>query len=367
MKNGRVVIVGAGVAGLACALACARAGAQVQVLEARAAATQVPAHVDVVPNLLRDLAQLGVAEACVRRGFAYSGLAVVDEHGAEAFSLPTHALAGPRLPPAAGIALDDLLDVLATAAVQHGATLHRGCAARAVDAVRGCVRCDDGQAFEADLIVLATGAESSLVRAVFGANPPGALRHTWWHALLPRPLGLDRTTWMAGSLARRLLLVPLDMARAGVAVVGPVPTGEAADARALMRMLQAWGALPRRIAEAIRPAQPVALRDISSALRDAPWHRGAVLCVGAAAHAVAPAFGQASALALEDAVVLGELLGAGLDRATMLERFSERRVPRAQQLHALTERASRWMTHPEPATDLMQLAGDVAALVAQPA
>jgi hypothetical protein len=25
------------------------------------------------------------------------------------------------------------------------------------------------------------------------------------------------------------------------------------------------------------------------------------------------------------------------------------------------------MTHPEPATDLMQLAGDVAALVAQPA
>jgi 2-polyprenyl-6-methoxyphenol hydroxylase-like FAD-dependent oxidoreductase len=82
---------------------------------------------------------------------------------------------------------------------------------------------------------------------------------------------------------------------------------------------------------------------------------------------VAPAFGQASALALEDAVVLGELLRAGLERAELLQRFGARRLPRVQQLHALTERASRWMTHPEPATDLMQLAGEVAALAAQPA
>ena len=97
---GGVVVVGAGVAGLSCALACARTGARVTVLEARTAPVAVPAHIDIVPNLLRDLARLGVAQDCVQRGFAYSGLAVVDEHGDEGFRLPTESLAGPQLPPA---------------------------------------------------------------------------------------------------------------------------------------------------------------------------------------------------------------------------------------------------------------------------
>lgn len=54
----RVVVVGGGIAGLRCALACVRAGAQVDQLEARASAAVQPARTDVVPNLLRDLAQL---------------------------------------------------------------------------------------------------------------------------------------------------------------------------------------------------------------------------------------------------------------------------------------------------------------------
>lgn len=366
-KARRILVVGAGVAGLACALAAARSGAQVEVLEARAAAAaSVPAHVDVVPNLLRDLARLGVAEDCVRRGFAYSGLAVVDEHGDEAFRLPTQRLAAAPLPPAAGIALNDFLDVLASAAAQAGATLRHGCAVRNVDPATGHVVDERGHVFKGDLVVLATGAESALVRELFGPQPPRTL-HAWWHALLPRPQGLDRSTWMAGSPGRRLLLVPIGMSRAGVAVAAATPPAEPADAKALASLLNSWGALPRRIAQAIDPAQPTALRRVSSALREAPWHRGAVLCVGAAAHAVAPAFGQSAAQGLEDALVLGELLHEGLAREPLLQRFTQRRLPRARQLHALTERAAHWMVQPEPATDLVQVADDIAALVAQPA
>lgn len=362
----RIVIVGAGVAGLATALACAQAGAQVQVLESRAAVPQVPAHVDLVPSLLRDLSRLGAAEACVRRGFAYNELAVVDEHGDEGLRLPTPRLVGPQLPPAAGLALDDLLAVLAEAAARAGARLQRGCEVRSVDPDAGQVFAD-GQVAEADLIVLAAGAESPLVTALFGPMPGGAMRHAWWHALLPRPAGLDRSTWMAGSLGRRLLLVPIGMSRAGVAVVCSAAVDGPADGRALARLLGSWGALPRRIAEMIEPAAPTALRHVASALREPPWHLGAVLCVGAAAHAIAPPFGQAAAQALEDAVVLGELVAAGLERPQLLQRFMHRRAARVQRLHALTERAAHWMLHPEPATDLVRIAGEIGALVAEPA
>jgi 2-polyprenyl-6-methoxyphenol hydroxylase-like FAD-dependent oxidoreductase len=362
----RIVVVGAGIAGLSAALACVQAGARVEVIEARASVPHVPAHIDLVPSLLRDLSRLGAAEGCVRRGFAYNELAVVDEHGDEGLRLPTPRLVGPQLPPAAGLALDDLLAVLAEAAERAGAMLRRGCDVRSVEPEAGRVHVD-GQVADADLVVLATGAESPLAASLFGPLRSSAMPQAWWHALLPRPAGLDRSTWMAGSLGRRLLLVPIGMSRAGVAVVGPGAVPGPVDGRALAALLGSWGALPRRIAEMIDPAAPIALRHVASALREPPWHRGAVLCVGAAAHAIAPPFGQAAAQALEDAVVLGELVAAGLERPLLLQRFMQRRAARVQHLHALTDRAARWMLHPEPATDLMQIAAEIGALVAQPA
>lgn len=363
----RVVVVGAGVSGLACTLACARAGMQVDLLEARAAVLRAPAHIDLVPNLLRELARLGVAQACVQRGFAYTGVAVVNEHGDEAFRLPTPHLAGQPLPPAAGIAHDALIDVLCEAAVQAGARLHRGMPVQSVDAQHGRVSVGSGRVFDADLVLLATGAESPLVAAMFGAVQPTGMQHSWWHTLLARPAWLERSTWMAGSVGRRLFLVPVGMTHAGLAVVTEAAPQGPVDAGALKRMLNDWGALPRRIAAALEPSAPTTLRRVASSLREAPWCRGAVLCVGAAAHAIAPPFGQSAAQALEDAVVLGELLARDHDRAPLLQAFGERRMARVGELHALVEQGARWLARPEPGTDLMDLGRRIDAIVARTA
>jgi 2-polyprenyl-6-methoxyphenol hydroxylase-like FAD-dependent oxidoreductase len=363
----RVVIVGAGVAGLSCALACARAGGQVQVLEARPALTGTPAHLEIVPNLLRDLARLGVAEDCVRRGFAYNGVAVVDEWGQAGFEVPTPTLAGDGLPPAAGIAYDDFLDVLRTRAAAAGAVVDLGRRVSAVEPASGRVVTAEGQQLDADLVVLATGPESPLVQAHFGTATRTAPLQTWWHALLPRPAALDRATWMAGLPGRRLLLVPIGMSRAGVAVIRTSEVAEGTHGSALLETLARWGELPRRLAALMTADTPTVLRPVSGALLDAPWYRGALLCAGASAHAVAPPFGQSAAQAVEDALVLGELMSAGLQRAALLERFMQRRGERARHVHALTTRAARWIAQPEPATDLIGVARELTHLVAQPA
>ena len=363
----RVVVVGAGIAGLACALACARAGVQVDVLEARAAVLRAPAHIDVVPNLLRELAQLGVAQTCVQRGFAYAGVAVLDEHGDEQLRLPTPHLAGQQLPPAAGITHDALIDVLCEAAVAAGVTLHHATPVRSVDVQHAQLTAASGRIFEADLVLLATGAESPLVSAALGVAQPEGTQHTWWHTLLPRPAWLDRSTWMSGSVGRRLFLVPVGMKHAGLAVVTEAAPRGPADAGALRRLLNKWGALPRRIAAALDPAAPTTLRRVTSSLRDAPWCRGGVLCVGAAAHAIAPPFGQSAAQAFEDAVVLGNLLGRAPEREALLQQFGQRRTARVHELHALVEQGARWLARPEPATDLLALGRRIDAIVARPA
>jgi FAD-dependent urate hydroxylase len=75
------------------------------------------------------------------------------------------------------------------------------------------------------------------------------------------------------------------------------------------------------------------------------WSRGPVLLVGDAAHATSPTLAQGAAMALEDAVVLGEVLGevlrAGGEVPAALTAYERRRRPRTDRLHARTREADR--------------------------
>lgn len=367
MTRRRIVVVGAGVAGLSCALACAVAGASVVVLDEQAMAPALPAHIEVGPGLLRDLNRLCIAHECVRRGFVYNGLSVVDEDGAEALLLPTPRLAGDLLPPAVGIGYGDFIDTLEGAAKRAGVDIRRGTRVRQVEPLTGQVVTDRGERVQGDLVVVAAGVGSPLVSSVFGAPATGIHHEAWWHTTMARPEGLDRPVWMAGQSGRRLLVVPISMTRAGLAVVRTSEVRAVGSGVDLAATLRAWGSFPRRIAASIDPQGPTVLRDVSAALLDPPWHRDTVLLAGASAHAIAPPFGQPAALSIEDAVVLGELVRSGLHRVELLQRFMERRSPRVARIHALTSRAARWLSSPDPAADLAALGEQIQYLVAEPA
>ena len=160
----RIAVVGAGLAGLACALAASLAGAAVEVFEAAAAPADPPAHVDLVPNLWRDLVALGVGNDCLREGFAYQGTALADGEGTPTIVWATPALAGPRWPAAVGMRCGRLMRVLADAARSHGVQFHWGRRVASVDEARAALRLDDGDEHRADLVLLATGRDDRLLR-----------------------------------------------------------------------------------------------------------------------------------------------------------------------------------------------------------
>lgn len=172
---------------------------------------------------------------------------------------------------------------------------------------------------------------------------------------------------MAGTHGRRFHLVPIGASLAGIAVVRMAGVSGPSDGAALAQTLAGWGALPRRIAALVGPQTPTVLRFTSGQLIEAPWHRGAVLCVGAAAHGDVPAFGQSAAQAVEDALVLGELVATAIDRSTLLTHYMGRRWERACRVHELVQQAERWIEQPEPTTDLMALGRELHAIVTQPA
>ena len=367
----RACVIGAGLAGLCCAIAAASRGLRVQLLDESAAPRALAAHIEVVPNMLRDLVAFGVGDDCVRAGFPYRGVDVIDRHGRHLHELPTERLAGPRFPAALGIRHDDLHRLLERAALARGVTLRRAARVQAVHEHAGVaqVAVDGGESVAADLVVLATGAGSELPLALFPhAKPVAELRQAWWYTVLPRPVDLDRPVIACGDAGRRAVLVPVRHDQAGLALSEPsAPSTGIAAAEHLRRALTSFAPRLRALAPRLDEHTPITLRPARAALLDVPWHRGAVLAVGDCAHALPPHFGQAAAQAVEDARVLADLLDADVSRDRLFDAFERRRAERVRRVHEITTTATRWDLQPDSAADLSLLMERLAQTVAQPA
>jgi 2-polyprenyl-6-methoxyphenol hydroxylase-like FAD-dependent oxidoreductase len=360
-----VGVIGAGLAGLAAAVAAAGAGMRVDVFETEPKPIEPLAHIEIVPNLLRDLAALGVGEACVLRGFPYHGLAVIDGDGRALFEIATPRLAGARFPSCLGMVYGELLDLLRDVAVARGVRLHFGNAVHdAEDA--GAVVTMDGARHDVDLAVIASGDALPLI-ASKPARPLTAdtLPQQWCHALLPRPVSLERAAWVIGTGSTKAMLVPVDTKRAGIAVLQPA--GASSTPASMRAALAAQGSLLQSLGAHWKDGTPMLVRPVRSALLHGPWHAHGVLRIGHSAHVVPPHFGQSAAQAVEDAVVLGDLLQSRPSRDALLEGFMARRGERARQVHAIATQAARWDLHLEASTDLPALAEQLAPLVAKPA
>lgn len=367
----RVCVIGAGLAGLACALAAANCGLHVALVDEAAQPRCLPAHVEVVPSMLRDLADFGVAEECVRAGFAYHGIDVIDRQGRHLYQLATDHLCGPRFPAALGIRHADLHRVLERAALARGVVMRRGGRVCAVHqrGEQASVVVDGGEAEIADLVLLATGAGSDLRAALFPHARAGAeLGQAWWYTLLRRPSDLDRPLIAFGSAGRRVVLVPVRHDLAGLALTEPNPQLNGLSPGEHLR--EALSSLAPRLSSLgsqLDAGTPVALRPARSALLESPWHCGAVLAVGDCAHAFPPHFGQAAAQAIEDARVLGDLLSQAMDRQALFEMFERRRAERVRTVHDIATTAARWDLQPEGEADLGLLMERLTRTVAHPA
>lgn len=96
------------------------------------------------------------------------------------------------------------------------------------------------------------------------------------------------------------------------------------------------------ILEQITDADKVNYRPLETLMMPAPWYKNRVVMIGDAAHATIPQLGSGAALAIEDAVVLAELLQTDDSVEIILENYMKRRYERCKMIVDVSNQLAEW-------------------------
>ncbi len=370
----KLLIVGGGIAGLSAAIAARQAGVEVDLVEVDPSWAAVGVGLTLQPSALRAIASLGVLDQVLEQGFGYGGTRTIDADGHVLFETTDGPrLAGPDYPSAAGAPRPALASILKARAAELGARARAGMTvsgltlgSQAVD-----VRFADGERRQYDLVVGADGIYSSVRRMAFESTAvPEFTGQGVWRFTTPRPPEVERA-WLCRGGPSSAGLIPLTRESMYLFLVenGVEPDRRIARedlAPTLAAMLADFKGPIGEIAARLGPQSDVVYRPFEWLMTPAPWWRGRVLLIGDAAHASTAHLGAGGGMAIEDAVVLGELLAARMDAEETLRAFMARRLDRCMLVgrnsHLLGEVEQGKVTGVDPG----RIAQEVFAALAEP-
>ncbi len=339
-SSNSVIVAGAGIGGIAAALALARQGIPVTVLEQAATLGEIGAGLQLGPNAFAALDALGVGQHVRERAVFTDRLVMMDavdcskvadfEVG-EAFrarfgnpyavihraDIHTAILEHVRATP--GIELLTSCHVDAVEQDEHGVTVH----------------CRDGRRFVADWLIGCDGVKSVAREAVVG-DQARVSGHVVYRAVVPVEQMPEELRWNA----------PVVWAGPNCHLVHyPLRGGDQYNLVVTFhsREQEVWGVsdgskdevlsyftgiaeLPRRLLHT-----PSSWRRWSTADRDPVdnWTRGRITLLGDAAHPMMQYLAQGACMALEDAVTLGEAVRrCGHDMEAAFALYQKSRITR---------------------------------------
>jgi 2-polyprenyl-6-methoxyphenol hydroxylase-like FAD-dependent oxidoreductase len=154
-----------------------------------------------------------------------------------------------------------------------------------------------------------------------------------WRALTPRPAEVEGARVFVGGPVKAGV-TPVSRDEMYLFLLQHVPDNPRMPEERWPELLAAemreFGGLLGAIRDGLGPASRIVYRPLEKLLMPPPWHRGRVLLIGDAAHATTPHLASGAGLAVEDALVLADLLASdrALDEALM--RFTARRYERCR-------------------------------------
>jgi FAD-dependent urate hydroxylase len=344
----RILVVGAGLAGLALARALRQAGLDPEVVDRAAAFGEVGAGIYLPANAARALGALGLEEAVAARAATISHQQFRNHRGRLLAEVDLPRFWG-RLGPCLALHRAELHAVLA-----DGVPVRLGCGVRALERVEGPVEVDfdDGRQAAYDLVVGADGLRSTVRRLAVDPRPPTPAGQLSWRWVTAGPPSATAWSVLLGRRAS-FLTIPIGGGRVYcyADVLARPGAGDGADPLGRLRERLAGFAAPvPELLDRLPDPGDLHVAPIEQVAEER-WGRGAVVLIGDAAHAMSPNMAQGAALAFEDALVLAASLGQAGSLADALAAFAARRRPRTRWARAQTQRRDRTRNLPPPLRD----------------
>ena len=350
----KALIIGAGIAGPVTAIFLKKAGIDAQLFEAWPYSTGIGGGLQIAPNGMHVLAEIGLAEEMIRRGSIAESFDFYSRSGVRLGSVNQNMKA--RFgQPAVNMCRATLNEAIVNKAWCENVEL-----AFEKRLVRIEDRPDqpviahfaDGSSAEGDFLIGADGVHSAVRAHVIPDGPkPFDTGLIGFGGFVPRSL-IDKT-----SIGQRVLTT---FGQSGFFGYGfcssdssdgvmwwstqPAHGIDAATFRAmsqdaikrhLLNFHAGWHDPIPRLLEAAENIVVTATLDVATL---PTWSRKRTLLIGDAAHATSPHAGQGASLALEDAMRLGRLLQNGGELGATFEAFEKERRPRAERVVALARR-----------------------------
>jgi 5-methylphenazine-1-carboxylate 1-monooxygenase len=347
----RIVIAGAGVGGLTTALSLHAAGfADVQIVEAAREVTRPGLGLNILPNAMRELTELGIDEPLAAHAVATLDLRLFHRCGTLIWREPRGHAAGYRWPQLA-VSHGHLIAVLSNAVrTRLGTDILRtgvrvvGCRPFPGPGVQVMLESVDTGRREVDTVDLLIGADGihSAVRASLYPSEgpaPVAPMVMWRGSSWVPPILTGKSMIVIGTDLERIVLYPIDADQDGTRCLinwvaacpsgpdGPLERPERVDARGVVDRFSGWSPDWLDLPTILRSADQVYRHPMMDRNPLPQWSFGAVTLLGDAAHAMLPMGSNGATQSIMDARVFAAALGASSDIPQAMARYESERRP----------------------------------------
>ena len=326
----RVLIVGAGIAGLSAAIQLEKAGYEVEIAEQTKRWENAGAGIVLWPNALKVMDVCGIREDVQSRGNILHELNVVDTKGklingfdfrdnSEMEKLYSIAIARAELHSALVGGLKKSKILMDTSVKQITDKNEKVEARLTNDEVR-----------EYDFIIGADGIHSKVRELIFGETKLRYANHAGWRFITERADN-SNTAYEVWGNGKRFGIVPIKNGK--YYCFSTINTGSnnqkyknisVSDYRNLN---SEFGWKTKEILDSLTDEVKLIYDDLFD-FKIKSWHKGNVVLIGDAAHAVTPNLGSGAAMAMEDSVCLTEALCRNSSAQSAFEEYYKKRYKR---------------------------------------
>jgi len=330
----RVLVVGGGIGGMSAAICLSKGGVAVDLVELEAHWRALGAGVTLNSAALRAFASVGVLAEIKREGHCGGVITLRKVDGEVFFTGPAQSPFGPDIPTAAGILRPALHRILAEESLGSRVVVKLGVTVASLRQSTRDVKVgfSDGTTATYDLVVGADGLHSKVREMIFPyALKPRFTGQGCWRALVPRPSDVQGARMYFGR--QKAGVNPVSQDQMYLFLLHNVGENRWMPPNDWPELLKAelteyTDPVISKVRESLNETSSIIYRPLEALVLPSPWYQDRILLIGDAAHATTPHNAFGAGLAVEDGIVLAELINSELPAEEVLQRFMERRFER---------------------------------------